>query len=98
MFQNRNDIRFPIPFEKESHSSVLVETFAEGVPITYFEDNKHSLNEVIARLGADTFFEMLIKHNFIHADGHGGNIIVEITEKSMTYFGNIWESIKEKFI
>lgn len=38
-------------------------------------------------MGADTFFEMLMKHNFIHADGHGGNIIVNITEKSKTFFG-----------
>ena len=67
-----------------------METFAEGVPITYFEENSHILNTVIARLGADTFFEMLLKHNFIHADGHGGNIIVEITDKSRTFFSEIW--------
>ena len=38
---------------------------------------------------------MLIKHNFIHADCHGGNIFVEITKKKnsflsyMTYYYQI---------
>jgi predicted unusual protein kinase regulating ubiquinone biosynthesis (AarF/ABC1/UbiB family) len=49
------------------------------VPVTYFENNRHQLNAVIARLGASCFFEMLFKNNFIHADCHGGNILVELT-------------------
>jgi predicted unusual protein kinase regulating ubiquinone biosynthesis (AarF/ABC1/UbiB family) len=40
------------------------------------------LNKVIARIGATTFFEMLMKNNFIHADCHGGNIMVRIKERS----------------
>lgn len=36
---------------------------------------------MIARLGAAAFFEMLIKNNLIHADCHGGNILVEVTPK-----------------
>lgn len=67
-----------MPFTENTNNSFLVETFAEGVPITYFERHPHPLNAVIARLGATTFFEMLMKNNFIHADCHGGNIIVEI--------------------
>jgi predicted unusual protein kinase regulating ubiquinone biosynthesis (AarF/ABC1/UbiB family) len=59
-----------------------VETFIEGTPITYYESNKHALNNVIARIGAKTFFEMLMKNNFIHADCHGGNIMVSIKERS----------------
>lgn len=58
--------------------AVLVETFVEGVPVTYYEKEKHPLNKVIARLGSTTFFEMLMKNNFIHADCHGGNILIEI--------------------
>ena len=55
---------------------VLVETFVEGVPVSYYEVNPHPLNKVIARLGSRTFFEMLMKNNFIHADCHSGNIFV----------------------
>jgi predicted unusual protein kinase regulating ubiquinone biosynthesis (AarF/ABC1/UbiB family) len=55
--------------------------------VTYFESNRHPLNAVIARLGASAFFEMLMKNNFIHADCHGGNILVEITKQSTSFFG-----------
>jgi predicted unusual protein kinase regulating ubiquinone biosynthesis (AarF/ABC1/UbiB family) len=58
----------------------------EGVPVTYFENNRHQLNAVIARLGASAFFEMLMKNNFIHADCHGGNILVEFTQQSTSFF------------
>lgn len=54
------------------------------------------MNAVIARLGASTFFEMLMKNNFIHADCHGGNILVELTQQSTSFFGEIWEYLKEK--
>jgi predicted unusual protein kinase regulating ubiquinone biosynthesis (AarF/ABC1/UbiB family) len=56
MFKNNKDINFPIPVDSNSSASVLVESFAEGVPITYYEHNKHILNKVIARIGALTFF------------------------------------------
>ena len=39
---------------------------------------------------------MLMKNNFIHADCHGGNILVELTQQSTSFFGEIWEYIKEK--
>lgn len=64
------------------------------MPITYYEEEEHELRPVIARLGAETFFDMLIKHNFIHADAHGGNIMVEITDKSLTFFGEIHDYFK----
>lgn len=50
----------------------------EGLPISFYEEHTHKLNKAIAKLGADTFFEMLMKHNFVHADCHGGNIYVRI--------------------
>lgn len=76
MFEGRKEVKFPFPFDSKTSDSILVETFVEGVPITYFEKHQHPLNSVIARIGAKTFFEMLMKNNFIHADCHGGNIIV----------------------
>ena len=32
----------------------------------------------MARIGASAFFEMLMMHNFIHADCHGGNIYISL--------------------
>jgi aarF domain-containing kinase len=82
MFKYSDKVKFPVAIESGSGSSVLVETFVEGMPITYYESHPHMLNKVIARIGATTFFEMLMKNNFIHADCHGGNIMVRILEKS----------------
>lgn len=97
MFEARKDIKFPFPFEENTKDSVLIETFVEGVPVTYYENNKHPLNKVIARLGSTTFFEMLMKNNFIHADCHGGNIFIEITEQSYNFLTEIRDTIKEVF-
>lgn len=36
------------------------------------------MNRVIANIGARAFFSMLMKYNFIHADCHAGNIMVNI--------------------
>lgn len=52
---------------------------------------------MIARLGAITFFEMLMKNNFIHADCHGGNIIVEIQERYYNFFTEIMDFVREKY-
>jgi predicted unusual protein kinase regulating ubiquinone biosynthesis (AarF/ABC1/UbiB family) len=38
------------------------------------------MNKVIANIGAKAFFSMLMKHNFVHADCHAGNILVKIRE------------------
>lgn len=44
-------------------------------------------------LGASTFFEMLMKHNFVHADCHGGNILVRI-EKNMKWYRPLNDMLK----
>lgn len=69
----------------------------EGVPITYYEKNPHPLNSVIARMGAMAFFDMLMKYNFIHADCHGGNIMVEMREKTESIFSKMKEFFDEKY-
>lgn len=35
---------------------------------------------MIANIGAKAFFSMLMKHNFVHADCHAGNILVRIKD------------------
>lgn len=40
---------------------------------------------------------MLMKNNFIHADCHGGNILIELTEPEYSFFGEIREYAKENF-
>ena len=73
------DVLFPIA-RPETTEEVLIMSFIEGRPITYYEKNYDPMNKFIARVGANAFFEMLIQHNFVHADCHGGNIMVSITD------------------
>lgn len=97
MFRYNQKVKFPIAIEGGSGASVLVESFVEGIPITYYEENQHMLNKVIARIGATTFFEMLMKNNFIHADCHGGNIMVTIKERSNSAIDNIKDLFKRAY-
>ena len=58
------------------------------------------MNKFIARVGANAFFEMLIQHNFVHADCHGGNILVSIKDLPLTpatYLRNYWMIAKNFF-
>jgi hypothetical protein len=51
-------------------------------------------------LGASTFFEMLMKHNFVHADCHGGNIFVRIEPNIKWYrpFKDMFKNLQNLII
>ena len=38
---------------------------------------------------------MLIKNNFVHADCHGGNIIISMSEKPYNFFTEVWDFLKD---
>lgn len=38
-----------------------------------------------------------MKNNFIHADCHGGNILVEVTKQSVSFFGEVSSFLQEKY-
>jgi predicted unusual protein kinase regulating ubiquinone biosynthesis (AarF/ABC1/UbiB family) len=40
---------------------------------------------------------MLMKNNFIHADCHGGNIFIEITDQYYNFLTEIRDSLKEVY-
>ena len=90
-FNGNKEILFPAAYESETRDSILIESFVEGKPVTYYEQNRHPLNAYIARLGTNAFFEMLMKNNFIHADCHGGNILVQVTKHTPTFLGEVWD-------
>lgn len=90
------DVCFPVPYP-DTREEVLIMSYIEGRPITYYEKNKNEMNKFIARVGANAFFEMLIQHNFVHADCHGGNIMVSITDiphSPLTYIKYYWRMLK----
>jgi aarF domain-containing kinase len=91
-FANDRRIRFARPLAPSlCHSSVLVQSFEHGYPLKMFLPSTgggaqhHASAEqrkVIAHAGAAAFLRMMLIHNFVHADLHPGNILVETPSAS----------------
>lgn len=76
-FKERSTAWFPYPYTDFSTRSVLVEEFAQGIPLADFMENGGGpFQKDIASEGLDAFLRMLLIDNFIHADLHPGNIMV----------------------
>ena len=81
------DVRFPTPVDGLVTRGVLVETYAEGHSLSSLlaapdgagagaEHLDERRRRRLARAGLRAFLQMLLVHNFVHADLHPGNILV----------------------
>ena len=76
-FKDRSTAWFPYPYTDFTTRNVLVEEFAQGMPISDFmEYGGGVFQHDIADEGLDAFLRMLLLDNFVHADLHPGNIMV----------------------
>ncbi|KPI44174.1 ABC1 family protein mitochondrial [Cyphellophora attinorum] len=76
-FQKRTTAWFPYPYSDFTTRQVLVEEFAQGIPLSAFlESGGGVFQKEIADEGLDAFLHMLLIDNFVHADLHPGNIMV----------------------
>jgi aarF domain-containing kinase len=59
-------------------NDVLVESFCKGVSLKDYLKEIHPLDErkFMAKMGLRAFLKMIILDNFVHADMHSGNILV----------------------
>ena len=81
-FEGESQIAFPEPLVDLTSREVLVERFVEGEPMLNFvlkEDEHHSRKdrEELATIGLETVMKMIFLHDFVHADLHPGNMIVD---------------------
>ncbi|KAH9890222.1 ABC1 family protein [Xylariomycetidae sp. FL2044] len=76
-FKDRTTVSFPFPYLEFTTRQVLVEEFAQGIPLADFLENGGGVfQRDIAQEGLDAFLRMLLLDNFVHADLHPGNIMV----------------------
>jgi len=76
-FKDRTTAWFPFPYLDFTTREVLIEEFAQGMPLADFLENGGGVfQRDIAQEGLDAFLRMLLLDNFIHADLHPGNIMV----------------------
>ncbi|KAH8690961.1 putative ubiquinone biosynthesis protein [Talaromyces proteolyticus] len=82
-FMKRTTAWFPYPYQEYTTREVLVEEFAQGIPLSVFLRNGGGVyQEEIADEGLDAFLHMLLIDNFVHADLHPGNIMVRFYKPS----------------
>ncbi|KAI1846232.1 hypothetical protein JX266_007757 [Neoarthrinium moseri] len=76
-FKDRTTAWFPFPYLEFTTRNVLIEEFAQGIPLADFMENGGGVfQKEIAQEGLDAFLRMLLLDNFVHADLHPGNIMV----------------------
>ncbi|KAM4062833.1 ABC1 family protein [Hirsutella rhossiliensis] len=76
-FKDRSTAWFPYPYAQFTTRNVLVEEYAQGIPMADFMENGGGVfQHDIADEGLDAFLRMLLIDNFVHADLHPGNIMV----------------------
>ncbi|XP_057693823.1 uncharacterized aarF domain-containing protein kinase 2 [Corythoichthys intestinalis] len=78
-FRNVDYVKFPTPLRPFVTRTILVETFEESEPISNYlgVETPQKVKQKIARMGVDTLLKMVFVDNFVHADLHPGNILVQ---------------------
>ena len=69
---------FPSVYWEQSSRAILTMEYIAGVKVSdreKFSDDGLD-GKLIARRGADSFLEMVLKHGFFHGDPHPGNVLI----------------------
>jgi len=80
-FKSNPSVTFPEPLDAYVSEDVLVEEYVHGESISNYIAMDEAmappgLRQKLAALSLSSFLQMLITHNFAHADLHPGNVLV----------------------
>ncbi|KAJ3324672.1 hypothetical protein HDU76_013365 [Blyttiomyces sp. JEL0837] len=92
-------VSFPTPITSLVSQGLLVETYHDGVLFNMLLDHSPTpFDEELARTGMRAFLRMTMRHNFIHADLHAGNVLVTFqrpsTASSGSFFSRMFQGNK----
>ncbi|XP_069619364.1 uncharacterized aarF domain-containing protein kinase 2 isoform X2 [Ranitomeya imitator] len=78
-FEKMDFIKFPTPLRPFVTRNIMVETFEDGEPLSLYlqEAGSSEIKHRIAAMGMDMLLKMVFVDNFVHADLHPGNILVQ---------------------
>ncbi|KCV73438.1 hypothetical protein H696_00975 [Fonticula alba] len=76
-FDGVSEVTFPMPVWPYVSREVVVETFLQGIPISHFLERQDEFTRSLSAVGLSAFLKMILVDNYIHADLHPGNIIVQ---------------------
>ncbi|KAI9318239.1 hypothetical protein BX666DRAFT_2105399 [Dichotomocladium elegans] len=91
MFKDDTSVNFPRPVLAFTTKNMLLEEYVNGIPLNVFLEQASYerqqgecgiYDHKIASIGLNAFLHMLIFHNFVHADLHPGNIMVQFYKPS----------------
>lgn len=90
-FKDSRKVKIPKALEAFTTKDMLLEEYIKGIPLDVFlrqaswtrnQDIDGVFDHKIADTGLDAFLHMLIFHNFVHADLHPGNIMIQFYKPS----------------
>ncbi|TPX45229.1 hypothetical protein CcCBS67573_g10376 [Chytriomyces confervae] len=85
-------IAFPTPLI--ATRNVLVEEFCDGVGFRKIVEIGHcAFDEELVQIGLPAFVRMIMKHNFVHADLHAGNILLQFKKETHQKSGKSLEPV-----
>lgn len=79
----------------------MVESFIDAKPISYYMENTHLMNPLIAKVGMNVLYRMIFYENFVHSDCHAGNILVQIKDAEIvpkSYYDRFEDYIAFDFV
>lgn len=91
-FKRWRSVGFPQPLGPLISEAVLVESFEEGDLISHLVRHPdHATSVQVSQTGLDLYLKMLMRDNFLHADLHPGNILVQ--DKSKDTWSGWWSAV-----